>query len=88
MSGIDNGPWRPGLPVVTGADFAAWEAWRRARIREGQRQRRRRLRRIDYYPSPEAAEVIDASCFPGTGGDYSSVIDALILAAAQAGLPE
>lgn len=80
--------WRPGLPVVTPADFAAWEAWRKASILDGQRKRRRRLRRIDYYPSPEAAAIIDAWRSPAAGGDYSSVIDRLITDAAWDALPE
>jgi hypothetical protein len=84
----DSVGWRPGLPVVTAADVAAWQAWSRARILEGQRKRRGRLRRIDYYPSPEVAAIIDARCLRAAGGDYSSVIDRLILAAAIGRLPE
>jgi hypothetical protein len=90
MTPQDDAPsmWRPGLPVETPADFATWQAWRKARTREGQRLRRRRLRRIDYYPSPEAAAIIDAARSPAPGGDYSTVIDRLILAAVVADLPE
>jgi hypothetical protein len=81
-------PWRPGLPIVTAADVTAWQAWRKASILDGQRQRRRRLRRIDYYPSREAAAIIDARRFPAAGGDYSSAIDRLILAGVSQELPE
>ncbi len=90
MTPQDDSPatWRSGLPVETPADFAAWQAWRKARIREGQRQRRQRLRRIDYYPGPEAAAIIDAQCFRAAGADYSSVIDRLILASVRKQLPE
>ncbi len=80
--------WRPGSLVETPADFAAWQALRKVRIQEDQRQRRRRLRRIDYYPSREAAAIIDAQCFRAAGADYSSVIDRLILASARTQLPE
>lgn len=53
--------------------------WVRNRKLEQQRERRASMRRIDYYPSQEAAEAIDALCGPYAGGDYSSVINALIL---------
>jgi hypothetical protein len=71
--------WVPGQPILTESDEREWRAWRKARILKGQRARRRKYRRIDYYPSTEAQAVIDASCFHGMGGDYSSVIDGLIL---------
>lgn len=79
--------WQPGQPVVTVADLAEWQTWKRARKIEGQRERRQRCRRIDYYPGPEAQAIIDARCGRWAGGDYSSVIDALILAGAGR-LPE
>jgi hypothetical protein len=56
---MERAMWQPGQPVVTEQDHEEWQAWRRARILEGQRWRRSRLRRIDYYPSKEAAAVID-----------------------------
>lgn len=65
---------------------ADWQAWRKARKLEQQRGRRAGLRRIDYYPSKAAQAVIDARCGPFAGGDYSGVIDALVLAAGN--LPE
>ncbi|AND70212.1 hypothetical protein ATSB10_27580 [Dyella thiooxydans] len=43
--------------------------------------------RIDYYPSRQAIEAISARTFPYAGGDFSSVIDRLVLAGA-ATLPE
>jgi uncharacterized protein YbcC (UPF0753/DUF2309 family) len=80
--------WEPGRPVLTAQDWwqqrcAEYER-RKARKLEQQRQRRARHRRIDYYPSPEVQALIDARCGPRAGGDYSRVIDALILA----GIPE
>ncbi|HEX7128731.1 MAG TPA: hypothetical protein VF217_01530 [Rhodanobacteraceae bacterium] len=79
--------WTPGQPVATAADVADWQAWRKARKLEQQRERRASLRRIDYHPGAEAQAVIDARCGPFAGGDYSAVIDALVLAGA-AELPE
>jgi hypothetical protein len=48
---IEGAGWQPGRPVVTAQDHTEWQAWRRARILEGQRERRKQIRRIDYYPS-------------------------------------
>ncbi len=79
--------WQPGQPVVTASDDAEWRAWRKAQKIEGQRWRRARYRRIDYYPSKAAQAVIDARTGRLAGGDYSSVIDRLILTAAGE-LPE
>lgn len=45
--------WSPGRPVSTEADRCAWEAWRLESKRAGQRERRRRLCRIDWEASPE-----------------------------------
>lgn len=73
--------WQPGLPVVTAADHAEWQAWRKTRKLEQQRQRRRHYPRIDYTPSEAARGVIRARTFPSTGGDQSSVIDRLVLRA-------
>ena len=74
--------WQPGLPVVTAADHAEWQVWRKARKLQQQRDRRNLYPRIDYYPSDKALRIIGAQ-----RGDYSSVIDALVLMAA-AELPE
>ena len=78
--------WIPGLPVVTVADHADWQAWRKASKLQAQRERRLQYRRIDYYPSDEAQAVIDAITVRSYG-NYSTVIDALVLAAAEE-LPE
>lgn len=80
--------WLPGLPVVTEWDRAEWRTWRRARALELQRERRKRLRRIDYYPSPEAATVIDALRTPVAGGDASSILDRIVAewAASRSGI--
>ncbi|MBB6186192.1 hypothetical protein [Rhodanobacter sp. MP7CTX1] len=74
--------WQPGLPVLTASDYAQWQAWCKARKLEQQRERRRKYPRIDYYPSKAAQAAIDtrAGCF--AGGNYSAVIDALVLAGA------
>lgn len=79
--------WQPGQPVITAADVADWQAWRKASKREGQRWRRAHNRRIDYYPSDEAQAIIDTRTGPFPEGTYSAVIDALILTAAGE-LPE
>jgi len=79
--------WQPGQPVITPADVAEWEAWKHTSKLQAQRQRRRNLRRIDYYPCEAAQAVIDARTGHFAEGDYSSVIDALILTATGS-LPE
>ncbi|MFK2905674.1 hypothetical protein ISP17_17075 [Dyella ginsengisoli] len=66
--------WEPGQAVLSASDYAEWQAWRKARKLEQQRDRRAMYARIDYYPSDEALRVIGAR-----RGDYSSVIDALVL---------
>jgi hypothetical protein len=71
---------------MTATDEAQWEAWKRARKLEQQRERRKANPRIDYYPSKEAREVIESLLRPFAGGDYSSVIDSLVMDAAD--LPE
>jgi hypothetical protein len=43
-----------------------------------QRDRRARLRRIDYYPSDKAAAITDTHIRACTGGDYSSVISRIV----------
>ena len=73
-----NGDWMPGRPVATPQDHAAWERWKRDRKREQQRQRRAKLRRIDYYPSAEAAKIIDAMTRPIAYRDYSGVLDRIV----------
>jgi hypothetical protein len=40
--------------------------------------RRARMRRIDYYPSPEAVAVINRLRAPRASGDASSVINMII----------
>lgn len=74
-----NTPWRPGQPVVTAEDHAAWQQWRNDRKREQQRQRRASHRRIDYYPDDLAADVIDANTGHWAGGDYSSVLNRIVV---------
>ena len=91
--------WQPGRPVVTASDNDEWQAWCKVSKLQAQRERRLRYRRIDYYPSEEAQAVIDyypseeaqAVIDSRTGrrgcGDYSSVIDALVIVGAGE-LPE
>jgi hypothetical protein len=56
---------------------------------ENQRKRRQRNCRVDYYASPEAMAIIDARTSPSVGGDRSSIINKLVLAAAKkaSGIP-
>lgn len=75
--------WKPGQPVVTEQDHADWRQWRNDRKRDQQRQRRTSSRRIDYYPDDLAAALIDANVRPTAGGDYSSVINAMLREWAQ-----
>jgi hypothetical protein len=70
--------WQPGRPVVTAQDDAEWQAWRRARILEQQRERWKQMRRIDYYPSKEAAAVIDRFRHRYANGDTSSVLNRIV----------
>ena len=70
--------WAPGQPVVTDMDRAEWQQWRKDRKREQQRQRRTRYPRVDYYPSPEAMEVLNATRGRGVGGDASSVLNRIV----------
>src|SRR3954447_25898363 len=79
MNGLmERAGWQPGQPVVTEQDHAEWQAWRRARILQGQRWRRSRMRRIDYYPSKEAAAVIDRLRHRYANGDTSSVLNRIV----------
>ena len=70
--------WQPGQPVRTEQDQRQWETWRRERKRQQQRERRARYPRIDYYPSPVAAEVIDRLWSYRAGCDLSSVINRIV----------
>jgi hypothetical protein len=73
---------------MTHSDFEAdsWDPakethaqWRRRRAREGQQWRRSTMRRIDYYVSEEAAKIIDSLRRPYVGGDYSSILNRVVL---------
>jgi hypothetical protein len=81
--GTNTMTWQPGQAVASADDYAKWLAWPKARKLEQQRQRRRMHSRIDYYPSKAAQALIGTrtGCF--VGGDYSRVIDALVLAGAN-----
>lgn len=74
--------WLPGQPVRTERDVSEMKARKRDSKLAAQRQRRTAYRRIDYYPSKEAAALIDSLTNHGyAGGDYSSIISTLILSA-------
>jgi len=70
--------WLPGQPVVTAEDHAEWQHWRRFRILEGQRDRRAKMRRIDYYASPKSNAVIDSMRSKQVGGDASSILNRIV----------
>lgn len=70
--------WCPGLPIRSEQDEAEWQAWRRERILQLQRERRASLRRIDYYPSPAASEIIDRLRTHVAGGDASSILNRIV----------
>ncbi len=50
----------------------------RQRILSLQRERRKGLRRIDYYPSETAAAVIEKLRMPRAGGDASSILNRIV----------
>lgn len=75
---MERAAWMPGRPVLTEQDHAEWQARRRAQILEQQRGRRKRLRRIDYYPSKDAAAIIDRFRTRRSGGDASSILNRII----------
>jgi len=70
--------WQPGMPVITAQDHAEWMAWRHDRALTLQRDRRKRLHRLDYYPSEDAAAVIDSLRAPRCGGDASSILNRIV----------
>src|SRR3954462_1148428 len=80
--------WQPGAPVLSEEDRAEWQTWRRNRILELQRDRRKRLRRIDYYPSYTAAALIDQLREHGAGGDASSILNRMVEDWGRARVPE
>lgn len=55
-----------------------WKVWKKERARELQRSRRASNRRIDYYPSKEAAALIDSRRMNYAGHDQSSIINRMI----------
>lgn len=71
--------WKPGMRVVTAEDVDAWQAWKKASKLAAQRYRRSKYPRIDYYPGKDAHFVILTHVSNRVGGDYSSVIDNIIL---------
>jgi hypothetical protein len=65
-------------PIITAENRAERQAGRRERILTLQRERRHRLRRVDYYPSENAAAIIDTMRNHGVGGDASSIINRIL----------
>ena len=70
--------WQPGMPVITAQDHAEWTTWRHDRALTLQKDRRKRLRRIDYYPSKEVAALIEGQRTPQCGGDASSILNRIV----------
>jgi hypothetical protein len=70
--------WQPGMPVTTAQDHAEWMAWRHDRVLTLQKDRRKRMRRIDYYPSKEVAALIESQRTPRCGGDASSILNRIV----------
>ena len=71
--------WQPGQRVRTEQDHSEWQAWRRERKLQQQRERRARYPRIDYYPSDAAKKIIDDLSWPYTRADMSSAINNIVL---------
>ena len=67
------------MRVVTAEDVEACQAWKKESKLAAQRYRRGKHSRIDYYPGKEARAVILGHVGNWAGGDYSSVIDRIIL---------
>jgi hypothetical protein len=81
--------WQPGMPIRDEKDEAEWRAWRRKRILSLQRDRRARMRRIDFYASSEAVAIIDRLRATRAGGDASSIVNKIIQEwATGCGVPE
>jgi NAD(P)-dependent dehydrogenase (short-subunit alcohol dehydrogenase family) len=57
---------KPSILDITTAEF------------EATNDRRHRLRRIDYYPSEEAAAIINKLRTRGVGGDASSILNRIL----------
>ena len=70
--------WKPGMPVVTERDHGDWLVWRAERKRQQQRDRRARLRRIDYHASPDTAAALDKLWQRRPGRDFSTIIDGIV----------
>lgn len=65
--------------VILPENEAEWQSKRRERILTRQRDRRHRLRRIDYYPSESAMGIIDKlRSSRVVGGDASSILNRIL----------
>ena len=69
--------WQPGKAVVTAQDVTDWQARRKARKLQQQRERRASYPRIDYYPSKKALAILNAHYDEQPGG-YTGIIDRII----------
>jgi hypothetical protein len=68
------------MPVISEQDHLEWDASRREGILTAQRHRRSRLRRIDYADvSTEAGAIIDRLRGRSAGGDFSSILNRIVL---------
>jgi hypothetical protein len=74
--------WRPGDPVKTAKDREEYALWRRYSMLKCQRARRERLKRVDYYASPDAAAVLNGLKTESRDSD-SNILNAIILAWAE-----
>ena len=70
--------WQPGKPVVSAQDHTEWLSWRKDRKRQRQADRRARLRRIDYYASPDTAAALDQLWQGRSGHNFSAIIDGIV----------
>ena len=57
---------------------------RRARANETQRERRKRLKRVDFYADPETVEIIDSLRSPRVDGTASAILNRIVMEWAEA----
>lgn len=70
MGQPDEGNWKPTVETH--------RQWRLRRAREGQRFRRARMRRIDFYVDLDTGAIIDALRRDGCGGDMSTILNTIV----------
>ena len=57
---------------------------RRARANETQRERRKRLKRVDFYADPETVAIIDSLRAPRVDGTASAILNRVVKEWAEA----